>query len=54
MSSAKRVGRKIGRSASMDVGKLDAVVKHYINGSLAQSTKKMYSSGQRRYLVENN
>ena len=44
-------GRKIGRSASMDVGRLDAVVKHYINGSLAQSTKKMYSSGQRRYQV---
>ena len=49
MCSASRVGGKADGSTSLDVHGLDKLVKHFIDGSLAESTLRMYTSGQRRY-----
>ncbi len=34
----------------MDIGRLDELVKFYVEGSVVKSTAKLYASGQKRYL----
>ena len=51
MSGPKGLGGKAGGAEKLDFGRLEGLVRGFIEASIAPSTARVYASGQRRYLT---
>ena len=51
MSDPSRIGGSVGDSGALDIGRLEKLVRDFVNASIAPSTSRVYETGQRRYIA---